>query len=201
MHFIKLDAYYHLATQGDREALKFLYKDFFNKAKLIAKSCISSYTNYSGNPDDFWVLIDKMFFRMLNDYDSTKGTFASYVEYVSCKKLAAEIASTLALEVSNYAYICTDIEEYFGIENLPDPDQIPMQTDIAMEKFKYVISSKNRNKTNFERIRDKILLLQYSGFSNVEICEHLNITYSQLRTHLKNIQDDRVVINLKMELK
>ena len=66
MHFSKMDAYYYLATQGDSEALKTLYKEFLQKAAKLTYNCLKSCSNYSGNPDDFWDFVDKMFFRMLN---------------------------------------------------------------------------------------------------------------------------------------
>ena len=201
MHFSKMDAYYYLATQGDSEALKTLYKEFLQKAAKLTYNCLKSCSNYSGNPDDFWDFVDKMFFRMLNEYEPEKGQFCTFLEYVVSKRIGSQVSTQLAETASKYTDMSDDFEGKGGIEGIADPNQVPIVSDIAMTNFKYQISSKSRNKTNAERIRDKILLLQYSGYTSNEICEYLNITYGQLRTYLKNIQKDRTIINLKLDLK
>ena len=201
MHFSKMDAYYYLATQGDPEALKILYNEFLEKASKLTYTYIKSFPNYSGNPDDFWEFVNKMFFRMLNEYEPEKGQFCTFLEYVISKRIGGQVSTKLVDNVNKFADINDDFEGRGGIEGIPDPNQLPIVTDIAMSNFKYQISSKSRNKTRTERIRDKILLLQYSGYSNLEICEFLNITYGQLRTYLKNIQKDKTMINLKLDLK
>ena len=187
MHFSKMDAYYYLATQGDSEALSNLYKEFLQKAKQLTSTYLKSCPNYSGNPDDFWVFVDKMFFRMLNEFEPEKGQFCTFLEYVISKRIGGQVITELTNNASTYVDISGDMEGKGGIESVADPNQIPIISDIAMSNFKYQISSKSRSKTKTERMRDKILLLQYSGYSNLEICEYLKITYGQLRTYLKNI--------------
>ena len=201
MHFSKMDAYYYLATQGDTEALKVLYKEFLQKAAKLTNTCLKSYPNYSGNTDDFWDFVDKMFFRMLNEFEPEKGQFCTFLEYVISKRIGGQVSSELADNAIKFADLGDDFEGKSGIESVADPNQIPIVSDIAMSNFKYQISSKSRSKTYLERMRDKILLLQYSGYSNLEICEYLKITYGQLRTYLKNIQKDKTIINLKLDLK
>ena len=200
MHFSELDAYYHIATQGDSEAFNVLYKEFHHKAKNLV-NLIKNTGNYTGNSVDFDDLIDKIFYRILNEYDPERGTFSAYVEYVLGNRFSANVRSIFITNQATYAPLEEVIEDLPPLETLPDPNQIPMSDDIAINQFKLRISSKGKSRSFSNRMRDRIVILQYAGYKNTEICEILNITYSQLRTHLTYIKNHEDVVNLKLELK
>ena len=200
MHFSELDAYYHIATQGDSEAFNVLYKEFHNKAKNLV-NLIKNTGNYSGNPGDFDDLIDKTFYRILNEYNPERGTFSAYVEYVLGNRFSINAKSIFITNQATFAPLEEIVEDSTPLESFPDPNQIPMSDDIAINQFKLRISSKGKSRSFSDRIRDRIVILQYAGYKNTEICEILNITYSQLRTHLTYIKNHEDVVNLKLELK
>ena len=201
MHFINLDAYFYMVTQGDQEAIKVLYNLYLKRATKLLKMCLDSDANYAENTEDFSLLTDKLFFEMLNEYDPEKGAISSFLEYKINNKLFPQVISHLAVHVNRYIRF----EEIFSdcdiVENISDPKQTSIQTDIVVKNFKYRIASKTRNKSNRERTRDKVLLLQYAGYTNTEICQVLGLSYSQLRTYIKNMQKDKAIVNLKLELK
>jgi Fic family protein len=100
----------------------------------------------------------------------------------------------------------TDIESFLNNNHsiddvLADPDQQPMHKEIAHNNFKLKISSPNNHKRKDKRIIDKILLLQYAGYKNKEICKHLKMTYAQLRRYLDKMKNDDELINFKIDLK
>ena len=201
MHFSKLDAYYHLATQGDSEAYDSLYKEFTSKANNLISSIIKNYSFYAGIPADFSDLIDKIFFRVLREYDMNRSSFSSYVEFVFNTRLANNVTSIILDSMNDFKLLDDMFEEQNFIDAAADPNQIPITKDIAIQNFTYKIASPNKSKSKKERIRDKILLLQYKGYTNVEICKVLNITLGQLRGYQKQISKDKDIINFKLEMK
>ena len=200
MHFSDLDAYFHMATQGDTEAFTTLYNEINEKARKQIR-LIKNSVNFTGNSIDFTELIDRMFFKILNEFDSDRGTFSSFVEFVLSNRFAARVKTVFANNSSTYASLNNAFEDTTPIEALSDPNQVSMRDDIAINQFKYRIASKGRSRSNLQRLRDKIVILQYAGYSNIEICKLLKMSYSQLRTHLIHIKKHEDVINLKLELK
>ena len=201
MHFTKLDAYFYMAAQGDPEAFEYLYEEFSVRAKNMIKIILSLSPNYARNPEDFYYLIDNDFCYVLNTYYPEKGYFSNYVDYFCKTRFAGRIKELLVDEVTNLADFDKNLDQMTSIERMPDPNQIPMSSELAISNFKYKIATPRKDKTNLQRITDKIILLQYAGFSNAEICKHLKMTYSQLRTVLSRIHEQRDIINLKLDLK
>ena len=116
-------------------------------------------------------------------------------------RLTAKVQS----DVIGYAdhYILND--KWFNdrtiLESMSDPNQPTLENEVAVESFKQSISSPGRYLNNSDRIRNKIIMMQYVGYSNTEICKELNITLGTLRGHLEKIKKDDRVINFKLEMK
>ena len=106
MRFSNWDAYFHMATHGDKEAYQFLYKQFANKAKYIIRIALKEYTNLVVNPEDFCEFIDYLFLRIINEYDFNRGAFRKYCDYVM----------TVFTYVCPYLLICL-----IGISNVTPP--------------------------------------------------------------------------------
>ena len=201
MHFTRMDAYYHLTTLGDHEAYQILYSEFLNKARnlirLIGKSC----SNFTVNPGDFSQFIDSLFFRAINEFNPLKGTFSSYVEFIFSYRLTDYVRNKLIQEANTFAPIENSFGEACSIELIPDPNQPSITTELIKNNFTYKIASKRNNKTFVERITDKILLLQYAGYKDSEICRALKISVAKLRKYKKLIENNDEIVNLKLDLK
>ena len=201
MHFCNMDAYYHMATKGDAGAFHELYIIFHKKSKLIIKESIDLYREFSVNSYDFYDLVEETFQQLINDYDSERGSFSTYLEYILSNRFAINVRTILY----NYVNMFVPPLEWNGgdrdIDQFCDEDSASIASEITLNSFKQKIASRNKYKTQTTRIHHKIMLLQYAGYKNSEICKILNMTYSQLRTIRSQMQDDEEVINLKLELK
>jgi len=202
MHFSNLDAYFHLASQGDQEAYKILYEEFVNKAKYVLRSTLRNSLNIPVIPDDFSDYIDSLFFKAINEYDPERGSFSWYVDYLINRRMEDQAIKAIVRNKVDYDYL--DYEELMETDcadYLPDPDQKSMSEYLAVENFKYKLASPKEHRTRKEKLEDKIMLLQYAGYKNVEIAKKFNMTINELRGHLKNIQKDEKIVKLKLELK
>ena len=202
MHFINLDAYFHLASQGDTEAYKILYLEFVRKAKIITKATLKNPSNFPVIPEDFSDFIDVLFFRAINEYDGERGSFSWYVDYVISVRLEKRIKKAIAENPIDYDFCDLDfLQESDCIDLLADPNQKPIVEDVAVSSFKYRLASPKEHRTRKEKMRDKIILLQYAGFKNTEIAKKLNLTINEFRGYLKGIKKDDKIVNLKLDLK
>lgn len=196
-----IDAYFYMATKGDKRAYENLYSDFVKRAKKVIRTVCHISTKFSGIPEDFSDLIDKYFFQILNEYDSERGSFSNFVDYILTKRFFYNV-QTLFIERMNNSFSLDD--EFDGsksIELVEDPSQTSIQSDIMLNNFKQRIASSNRYRTQEERTQNKILMLQYAGYSNYEIAKQLKMTIGELRGFLKKIRSDNDIVNLKLELK
>ena len=197
-----IDRYFHMATHGDNEAYKMLYKEFVDRANVVIRNAIRINSKFMGIPNDFCDLIDDLFFEAINQFEQEKKSFSSYVDYLLSHRLGGAVKN----EVHNLQSYMADIdfddnEEVKSIELLPDPIQPSIQNEIAILDFKQAIASPNKHKSNERRLRDKVLVLKYAGLNNNEICKKLNLTYSQVRLILQKAEDDEDLSNIKLELK
>ena len=200
MHFSEINAFFHLASQGDQEAYEQLYWLFVRRAKFIIRSTIELSSNFSGNPYDFSDLIDKLFFEAINNYEAERGQFCVYCDYLISKRLANVVKQTLYDDQIYRADMEYSDDDQF-MDRLADPDSNNMLSEIVIDDFKYKIASPNKHKSKERRIRDKVLMLQLAGYSNKEICQKMNMTYSSLRWLVDKARDDEDLINLKLDLK
>ena len=92
-------------------------------------------------------------------------------------------------------------EDFNVLDNIPDPNQLEVSSDLAINNFKYSISTPKRHLNQTERLQQKILLLQYAGYSNREICEKLKLTKAVLRYQIALIKQQDTMLNLKLDLK
>ena len=202
MHLFYLDAYFHLASKGDKEALNTLYQMFLESAQIEMYTAKKNSSKLLGIPEDFSIFLDDLFFSILNDYDPDRGSFRWYVSYVLEKKFSPKVKQSVVELQRN----CVIRDEYpteviFGIDDVPDPGQLELSSDLALDNFKCMIASPLKHQTKIERLQSKILLLQYAGYSKKEICDELNITRGILRYQLEQIRDGHTMINLKLDLK
>ena len=201
MHFSWLDAYFHMAAQGDKEANTKLYKEFKNRANAQIRLAVQQISNFTGNPGDFSDYIDNIYFRTINEYDSEKGSFSYYTDYILTHRLIPKVQNQIIQDINLYTCLDESFQKHKPIELMADPNQKPIGSDIAIKSFKHRIASPGRYRNAEERLRDKVLLLQYAGFSNTEICKELNMTMGELRWQLKKIKEETDVINFKLEMK
>lgn len=200
MHFSEINAFFHMASQGDTEAFEQLYNLFTRRAKFIIRTTIETSSNFSGIPDDFSDLIDKIFFGAINDYEAERGPFHVYCDYMISKRLS----NIVKQKVYDDQTFRADIEysdDDLIIDRIADPDSSNLLNDIVVDDFRLSISSPNKYKTRDRRLRDKVLVLQLAGYSSKEICETLKITYSAYRWLMDKLKEDSELINLKLDLK
>lgn len=200
MHHADIDACFHLAAHGNKEAYQKLYNEFRRRAELRINIIVSQMTILSGNPIDFSDLIDSLFFKLINEYNYDRGSFSNFMEYTFSHRLTSKVQS-VAFAYQNQIAAIGSNNDFQTIETLADPTQRTIQEEIALKNFKTRISSPNRNKKLVDRTMDKILAMQYAGLSTKEICERLNLSPARYRNYIKKIQDDDRVINFKLEMK
>lgn len=196
-----INAYFHLASHGEKEAYNSLYKEFVNRANKKIKNTTRANSNFLGFSGDFCDLIDELFFKAINEYGPEKGTFHSFVDFLLSRRLVPEVKKKIYLIQSYTMDIDFDDEDVNSIEYIQDPNHTSLTDDIAVLDFKQMIASPNAHKTREKRLRDKVLLLQYGGYKNKEICEILKITYAQLRRVLEKARGDDDLNNIKLDLK
>jgi len=201
MHKNDINKFFHMATHGDKEAYKLLYKEFVNRANLVVLNTVKNNSNFSGFPGDFCDLIDDLFFKAINEYEPEKRSFSSYVDYLFSHRLANAVRSEIHDIESYIADVDYEDENIKSIELLSDPQQPTLQNEIAMNNFKVLVASPNKHKSKDRRLRDKVLTFKYAGYNNQEICNKLNLSYSQLRRILVKAEDDDDIANIKLDLK
>lgn len=201
MHLLNADAYFHLASKGNKEALNTLYDIVIKRAHYIIKSKLRNSPKFSGNPDDFSNLVDKYFFQIINDYDSSRGSFSNYIDFVLETRLSAKVESNLISQAMLYAPLGNEEEDSSSLEWFADESETGMPSTIAMNSFKQMISSPSLKMGVEERIHQRIMMLQYAGYKNIEIAKILKITPGELRGHIKRIQEKDEILNLKLDLK
>ena len=201
MHWSNLDAYFYMAAKGDKESLELLYSAFRKRADNFIRISMSKIVNLYKNPEEFTDFIDHLFFRAIKEYDHDRGSFLNYVDYVFKMRLCTKVQTEAIIYADTYTDIQNDIVEEMTIEQMPDPSQHTMQHDIACHNFKSYISSIKRYYNKDQRMQHKILMLQFAGFSNSEICRELKITQGILRGHLERIKKDQHIVNFKLEMK
>ena len=190
-----------MAAQGDKESFDLLYSLFKKQADVIINLTMSKIANLSKNPVDFTDFIDYLFFRSIKEYDPDRGSFSNYVDYVFKIRLCTKVQEEAIDYANMYAEIQSEDVEELSVETMIDPQQKTIQHEVAIKRFKSSISSPNRYLNKNERVRNKILMMQYVGYSNTEICKELNITPGILRGHLEKLKKDNRVVNLKLEIK
>ena len=201
MHFSNLDAYFHMAARGNKEACEKLYQEFKSRAFKIIRIAINQISNLRGNPTDFTELVDDLFFKTINEYDCVRGSFTNYMEYMLNIRLMYKVQNELIEYANLYAIFSDEFEDNTPIECIADPNQPTVASEVAVKNFKSYISSRDRSKTLKDRRKDKILLMTYLGFTQKEICKEMRLTIGELRGYLKKIQEDEDVINFKLEIK
>ena len=201
MHKNNIDAFFHLASHGNKEAFNLLYEEFVGRANSVIKSVIKRNSNFKGFPEDFCDLIDELFFKAINEYEPERGRFSSFVNWLFDVRLTTAVLKKI-IDIKTYVKtLDNDEDELDEIENFPDLCSLPITNQIALNNFELKISSQNNHKNQYEKRRDKILTLVYAGFTKNEICKKLKISYSSLRRFLDKIKDDEDINNIKLDLK
>lgn len=201
MHTNDIDAFFHMASHGDKEAYKTLYGLFVERANKLVTATIKRNSNFRGFPGDFCGLIDELFLKAINDYETEKGTFSTFVNWLLDRRLRNAVLQEI-IEIQAYTKTIdyADID-YDEIETLPDSDSMIITDQIALNDFKLKISTPNVHKTQDERQRDRVLLLNYAGYKMVEISQILNMSYSTVKRILDKAREDEDLYNIKLDLK
>lgn len=184
MHFSRLDAFFHVASQGSNEAYQLLYNEFLYRARIKINQTTSESLKFTGFSEDFLQFIDELFISILNDYDGTKGSFTYFADYVLNLRIPPKVAAA-ALKRSITYQVKNDEGKDMDIEDFADPNQNTMVYDVAIEDFKHRISSPSRNTSNETRLKNKIAMMRYAGYKKTEICKILKISDGTLRRYLK----------------
>ena len=201
MHTNDIDAFFHMASHGDKEAYKTLYGLFVERANKLVTATIKRNSNFRGFPGDFCGLIDELFLKAINDYETEKGTFSTFVNWLLDRRLKNAVLQEI-IEIQAYTKTI-DYEDinYDEIEALPDSESMIITDQIALKDFKLKISTPNVHKTQDERQRDRVLLLNYAGYKIVEISQILNMAYSTVKRILDKAKEDEDLYNIKLDLK
>ena len=184
MHFSRLDAFFHVASQGSNEAYQLLYNEFLYRARIKINLTADNSLKFTGFSEDFLQFLDELFLGVLNDYDGTKGSFTYFVDYVLNLRIPPKVVA--AVQKRNNIYqVKNEVGEDMDIEDFADPNQNSVVYDVAMEDFRHRISSSSRNVSNETRLKNKIAMMRYAGYKKSEICRILKITDGILRKYLK----------------
>ena len=187
MHFSRLDAFFHVASQGSHEAYQLLYNEFIYRAKIKVNQIADYSLKFTGFSEDFMQFIDELFFDALNNYESTKGSFTYFADYVLNLRLPPKVMTEM--QKRNRAYQVRNEEgEDMDIEDFADPYQMTVSDEVEIEDFRQRISSPSRNISNEKRLQNKIAMMKYAGYKNIEIARSLNMDENTLRKHIKAIK-------------
>ena len=202
MAFSRLDAFFHMASQGDKESFSILYNTFYKKCTYAIKETTRNITKYAENPIDFAEKIDSLFFRTINEYEIERGPFRYYVEYVIFMRFIPYVKDKTMLVSLNEETGKLIYEEFeLGLDDMEDRDSPTIQEAIALDKFRFQIASPIRTKSNSKRLNDKVMLLLLGGCTNSEICRQLKISRGKLRQAMDSLKKDQDLLNLKLEIK
>lgn len=202
MSSLNMDALFYLSAQGDEEAKRWLYLYFRKKALKILADLISKYSKLPGIYGDFDAIIEENYLIALRDYEYDKGSFSWFTKTLLDKRLEYVIFDNNSKTYANCISINEELYEGISYEDtIEDRDIRPMNAEIAINNFKYVISSPHKSMTKKDRLKSRILMMRYAGYKDVEICKVLNITIGKFREIAKTFKDDEDLINFKLELK
>lgn len=201
MQFSKLDAYFHLSAHGDKKTFVLLYKSFASRCEKFVRHIVRQIVNLPGIPVDFAEMIDDLFFKIINEYDFSRGSFSYYVEYVLNIRFSVKLQRVVISVQNSLAFEFFDEKELPLVESTADPNQMPIVSDIAIDNFRAYIASPKRFKRKEDKIKNDVILLLYAGLSNLEICKKLDLTRGEFRGYMKRINEDQSIENLKLDLK
>ena len=168
-----------MAAQGNKDAFDELYGQIVNRSTEIIYLELHKIPNLTGNLDDF----------------------SDYIDYLLNHRVAFKVQKDIIDGLSLYTSLDRSFDDLKSIELLADPNQKPIPQDIAIKNFRYKLASANKPLNVKQRMRNKILLLQFAGYTYDEICKELHITKGELRGHIKKIKEDDELINFNLEMK
>lgn len=202
MQFPRLDALFRKASMGDKEAYQTLYNEFQRRANELLRQTIRNTIKFRGNPEDFSDLIDDVFFKSINEFDEDRSSYTSFADFVLKSRFIPYVQRTLyEIQANTVTFYDENSKGTEDCDFLADPNNVEPMTESVMNNFKLKIASPLTGKTKEEKMRQRILLLQYAGYNKKEMANILDITYNQLRFYLEKIKDSDEVVNLKLELK
>lgn len=202
MPYPNLDALFYMSSQGDKEAFKTLQKQFERKISYSVYLERFKMVTNSQIPQDFNIFVDDLFVKAVNDYDPNRGSFSWFTKIFLELKISNKINEpSLKNKVEIYSLDNVDDEGRREIDQISDDSCGSMCSEIAVNNFKYMISSPNNKLNKEERIRNKVLMMKYAGYTDLEISKALKVSLGILRGIIKKYNEDDYVINFKMELK
>ena len=202
MHlYNNLDAYFHLATHGDSKALNLLLEEFNSRLKDISITNGISEAKYGEFVANFGEDIESLFMKMINDFDTSKGSFNVFISYVCKRRMIPAIQKWLFEECNIFTDLDLELAELASAQKQIGEDDVSLRRDMEIKKFRWSIASKSHAMTQDKRLLNKIILLTYAGYKAKEICEKLKISRGKLRHMQEKIKSDSDIMNLKLELK
>ena len=203
MPYPNMDALFYLASQGSEEAKKDLHNIFKIKAVIAAKKISKNYPEFQGNCIDIDDFSMELLLRVINEYDADRCSFSWYTQTFLDLKIESYLFSYANRLFASSLSLDNEVEDegVSYVECIESPDDRNMENKIAIEQFKYQISSPQNKFSNREKLKNKIMLLKYGGLKDKEIKEKLNLKDGLFRQLTKEIYNDDEIINLKMELK
>lgn len=202
MRFSRLDAFYRMASKGDSDAYNKMYSEFSLMCKRAILGTLRNYRKNTGISEDFYEYIDSLFVKIINEYNNSKGSFSTFCEYSVNQKITARISEEiLSNKHGHFSLDDIVVEDKSYLDVVADEGILDLRTEVAVENFKYMISSPNRRLTKAQRLRNTLLKYRYLGYKDIEICDLMKITLSQLRNISKKIKEDEEINNFKLELK
>lgn len=197
-----MDAFFYIASQGDKIAFLDLRNVFKKRATILCIGILKKIGKFQGNPIDFEEILDDLFLKIVNEFDPTKGIFSTYSRCILEHKFSNYVFSAQnKINLSTYSLDDTNESGVSYLDMIQNRDIIPLGSDIAISNFKYEISSPNRHESSEDKVKKRILVLKYAGYNDREISEILNISISKYRRYVRESESLEYLSNFKLELK
>ena len=191
-----------MASHGDSEAYDTLFKEFYSRAETLATYSGLKLSKYTGISAEFHEVVEKMFFKILNEYDKDKGTFGHYAEFCLGQRLPQKIAIIVGRWNEDDSDIDLDEAERKNAETTSlEYASAEMRRNIQFRKLKLKIGSPNASVKPKQKLQRKVALMVYAGYRPIEIKQKLHLSESKYRTIIENLKKDEDIINLKLEMK
>lgn len=197
-----LDGLFLAASGGDESAYEELSNEFLSFGKCIAIEILTKCNISKCNLDDLVCCIGEIFMYTINSYDPTKNSFLGYSSYVLRRRLYRYIEFDKIKEFSDLVSLDTISEDGVLLyEKIEDKSINAISDKVAVDRFKYEISSPRHVDTKLVKLGKSICGLEMSGYSLKEICLLLNISEHQVRYAKEQFINSKFAQNLKLELK
>lgn len=197
-----MDAYFHMASHGCIEAYELLYMEFTSRAETLVRLAGFKISKYTEIFIDFQDYVDSLFFKILNEYDSSRGPFGRFCDYCLNQRLMSKFISMVKKWREGASNFSIDDCEIVNAESIPTEfSNTTMRREVQFNQFKLKMSSPNASPKRSEKIKRNVALMLYSGFKPIEVKRKLDISECRYRNAVEKLKKDEDIINLKLEMK